>query len=72
MKAIIAAGFAAVVITIIACTYVLNTTIKRYSFDGGDITSAIERQGELTRDAIRGQPKPVEPDPVLPLWFNRQ
>lgn len=69
MKAIVAAGFAAVVITIAACTYVLNNTIKRYSFDGGDIVSVIEREGKLTRDAIRGMPKPAESDAGLPLWI---
>lgn len=70
MKVVVAGGFAALIITMIGCTYILHGAIKRYSFDGGDIVSTIEHEGNLTRDAIRGKPKPAEPD-AYPTWFNK-
>lgn len=61
MKRIVAGGFAALILTIIGCTYVIKDAIRRYNFDGGDIVSAINREGQLTRDAIRGKPEPAPP-----------
>ncbi|MBU0522719.1 MAG: hypothetical protein KKC24_23745 [Gammaproteobacteria bacterium] len=49
MKLLVATGFTALIITITTCTYVLNSTIKRYSFDSRDIVSAINEDGQLTR-----------------------
>lgn len=66
---IVAAGFTAVVFTLIGCTYVIDrslTKILHYS-GNGDVVSAVESEGSKTRDAIKGV-KPTEPDFVQP-WI---
>lgn len=72
MKLLVATGFTALIITIITCTYVLNSTVKRYSFDSRDIVSAINEDGQLTRDAISGEPKTSASEPYFMPWLNKK
>jgi len=69
IQLIVAAGFAAVVVTLIGCTYVLDRSLTKILRNSGndDVVSAIESEGSKIRDAIKGV-KPAEPDFVQP-WI---
>jgi len=71
MKLLIATGFTALIVTIVACTYVLNGTIKRYSFDSREIVNAISDDGQLTRDVLAGRSRPSTPEPLLLPWRSK-
>lgn len=66
---IVAVGFASVVVTLIACTYVIDRSLTKILRNSGndDVVSALESEGSKTRDAIKGV-KPAEPDLVQP-WI---
>ncbi|TWC18143.1 hypothetical protein FBY06_11568 [Pseudomonas sp. SJZ085] len=69
LSVVVGLGFAAVIATLIGCTFVLDRTLQKiYRTSGNDdVVSAIEEEARKTRDLISGA-RPSTPDPVLP-WI---
>lgn len=68
---IVVAGFAAVVITIIACTVVLDRTLMRMQRSSGndDVVSAVEKEGARLREFL-GEKRPAQKGQGL-YWFDQ-